>query len=70
MWFALRHPLAPPWLKPAVALVALYLISPIDLLPEAIPFVGLVDDIVARKDLRGKLGKLLAYMLPLPHDLS
>ncbi|MBU6327464.1 MAG: acetyl-CoA carboxylase, carboxyltransferase subunit beta [Verrucomicrobia bacterium] len=31
---------------------------------------GLVDDIVARKDLRGKLGKLLAYMLPLPHDLS
>jgi len=46
LWFALRHPLAPPWLKPAVALVALYLISPIDLLPEAIPFVGLVDDIV------------------------
>jgi acetyl-CoA carboxylase carboxyl transferase subunit beta len=31
---------------------------------------GLVDDIVARKDLRGKLGKLLAYMLPLPHDVS
>lgn len=31
---------------------------------------GLVDDIVARKNLRGKLGKLLTYMLPLPHDLS
>jgi uncharacterized membrane protein YkvA (DUF1232 family) len=46
LWFALRHPLAPLWLKPAVALVALYLISPIDLLPEAIPFVGLVDDVV------------------------
>jgi uncharacterized membrane protein YkvA (DUF1232 family) len=46
LWFALRHPLAPPWLKPAVTLVALYLTSPIDLLPEAIPFVGLVDDVV------------------------
>jgi acetyl-CoA carboxylase carboxyl transferase subunit beta len=31
---------------------------------------GLVDDIVARKNLRGKLGKLLTYMLPLPHDVS
>ena len=28
LWFALRHPLAPRWLKPAVAGVALYLLSP------------------------------------------
>jgi uncharacterized membrane protein YkvA (DUF1232 family) len=46
LWFALRHPLAPRWLKPALALVGLYLLSPIDLLPEALPMVGLVDDLV------------------------
>jgi uncharacterized membrane protein YkvA (DUF1232 family) len=46
LWFALRHPLAPRWLKPAVALRAPYLISPIDLLPETLPLLGLVDDLV------------------------
>jgi uncharacterized membrane protein YkvA (DUF1232 family) len=46
LWFALRHPLAPRWLKPAVALTALYLLSPIDLLPETLPVLGLVDDLV------------------------
>jgi uncharacterized membrane protein YkvA (DUF1232 family) len=46
LWFALRHPLAPRWLKPAVALVALYLLSPLDLLPEALPVIGMVDDLV------------------------
>lgn len=46
LWFALRHPLAPGWLKPAVALMALYVLSPVDLIPEAIPFFGVVDDLV------------------------
>lgn len=46
LWFALRHPLAPGWLKPAVALMALYVLSPIDLVPEAIPLLGVVDDLV------------------------
>lgn len=46
LWFALRHPLAPRWLKPAVALMALYLLSPIDLLPDTLPVLGLVDDLV------------------------
>ena len=46
LWFALRHPLAPGWLKPAVALMALYVLSPIDLLPETIPVLGVVDDLV------------------------
>jgi uncharacterized membrane protein YkvA (DUF1232 family) len=46
LWFALRHPLAPRWLKPAVALVGLYALSPIDLLPEALPLLGVVDDLV------------------------
>lgn len=46
LWFALRHPLAPAWLKPAAALILLYVLSPVDLLPEAIPVLGLVDDLV------------------------
>ncbi|WP_332813372.1 YkvA family protein [Ramlibacter sp.] len=46
LWFALRHPAAPGWLKLGTALVALYLLSPVDLLPDAIPFIGVVDDLV------------------------
>ena len=46
LWRALRHPLQPRWLKPATALLVLYLLSPIDLLPDFIPLLGVVDDLV------------------------
>ncbi len=46
LWFALRHPAAPGWLKAATALLLLYLVSPFDLLPDALPVIGLVDDLV------------------------
>ena len=46
LWFALRHPGAPGWLKLGTALIALYVLSPVDLLPDVLPFVGMVDDIV------------------------
>ena len=46
LWRALRHPLQPRWLKPAVGLMLLYLVSPIDLLPDFIPVLGVVDDLV------------------------
>ncbi len=46
LWFALRHPLTPRWLKPALALVGLYLLSPVDLLPDTLPVLGVVDDLV------------------------
>ena len=46
LWFALRHPAAPGWLKLGTALVVLYVVSPIDLLPDFVPFFGAVDDIV------------------------
>jgi uncharacterized membrane protein YkvA (DUF1232 family) len=45
-WFALRHPDAPVWLKPAAVGLVLYAISPIDLIPDFIAGLGLVDDIV------------------------
>jgi uncharacterized membrane protein YkvA (DUF1232 family) len=46
LWFALRHPASPGWLKLGVALIALYLFSPLDLVPDVIPFIGVVDDLV------------------------
>jgi len=46
LWFALRHPAAPRWLKIGAVLIVLYVLSPIDLIPDAIPFVGVLDDIV------------------------
>jgi uncharacterized membrane protein YkvA (DUF1232 family) len=46
LWYALRHPLAPGWLKPGAALLLLYLVSPVDLIPDAIPIIGVVDDLV------------------------
>lgn len=46
LWFALRHPASPAWLKWGTAAIVLYLLSPIDLVPDAIPFLGVVDDLV------------------------
>lgn len=46
LWFALRHPLTPRWLRPAVLLLGLYALSPVDLLPDTLPLLGLVDDLV------------------------
>lgn len=46
LWLALRHPLSPRWLKPAVALMVIYVISPVDFIPDVIPLLGVVDDVV------------------------
>lgn len=46
LWLALKHPLSPGWLKPAVGLMLLYLLSPVDLIPDVLPVLGLVDDVV------------------------
>lgn len=46
LWLALRHPASPSWLKWGTALIALYLFSPVDLIPDVIPFIGVVDDLV------------------------
>jgi uncharacterized membrane protein YkvA (DUF1232 family) len=46
VWFALRHPLTPGWFRVGVALAALYLVSPIDLVPDFVPVLGVVDDLV------------------------
>ena len=46
LWFALRHPNAPAWLKWGCALIALYLFSPIDIIPDVLPVIGMLDDLV------------------------
>lgn len=46
LWRALRHPQAPGWLKLGTALVALYALSPVDLIPDMLPVVGVLDDLV------------------------
>ncbi len=46
LWLALRHPDAPAWLKWGTAGVLLYLLSPVDLIPDIVPFFGIVDDLV------------------------
>jgi uncharacterized membrane protein YkvA (DUF1232 family) len=46
LWVAVRHPAAPRWLKVGTALIVLYVVSPIDLVPDVLPIVGVVDDLV------------------------
>jgi uncharacterized membrane protein YkvA (DUF1232 family) len=46
MWRALRHPHAPGWLKLGAVGLVLYVLSPIDLIPDVIPIIGVLDDIV------------------------
>ena len=46
LWYALQHPDAPRWLKGGTALLLLYLVSPIDLIPDVIPVFGLLDDVI------------------------
>ena len=46
LWSALQHQASPRWLKPAVALMVLCVVSPVDLIPDVVPLLGLVDDVV------------------------
>lgn len=46
LWFALKHPAAPTWLKLGTVAIVVYVISPIDLIPDFIPIVGVMDDLV------------------------
>ena len=45
-WRLLRDRRVSIWPKALLALAALYVVSPVDLIPDIMPFVGEVDDIV------------------------
>ena len=46
MLLAMRHPGTPRKIKGLMLAAFLYLISPIDLIPDAIPVLGIMDDAV------------------------
>jgi uncharacterized membrane protein YkvA (DUF1232 family) len=46
LWRAFMAPETPMHLKVLMLAVPLYLLSPIDLIPDVIPFLGWVDDLV------------------------
>ncbi|MEA3535831.1 YkvA family protein [Rhizobium sp. CC-YZS058] len=63
LWFAARDPRTPWLAKLVAAAVAAYALSPIDLIPDVIPVLGLLDDLLIVP-----LGILLALRL-VPHQL-
>ena len=63
LWIAARSPDVPILAKIVAALVAAYAFSPIDLIPDFIPVLGLLDDLILVP-----LGIALALHL-IPHDL-
>lgn len=45
LWYACRHPAMPRFLKFACLLLAVYVISPVDLIPDWFPILGWIDDV-------------------------
>jgi uncharacterized membrane protein YkvA (DUF1232 family) len=56
LWFALRHGRRPPWLLPAAAALGFYALEPFNF---AIPFLGIVDDVILLPLLLHLLAKLI-----------
>jgi uncharacterized membrane protein YkvA (DUF1232 family) len=46
VWLAARNPQVPGWSKLIAAATAAYALSPIDLIPDFIPVVGQIDDLL------------------------
>jgi uncharacterized membrane protein YkvA (DUF1232 family) len=46
LWFACRDPRTPWWLKVIALVVVAYALSPIDLVPDFIPVLGYLDDVL------------------------
>jgi uncharacterized membrane protein YkvA (DUF1232 family) len=46
VYFAARDPRTPWWVRSIALLVAAYALSPIDLIPDFIPVLGLLDDML------------------------
>lgn len=46
LWFASKNPRTPWYAKALVVLVVAYALSPIDLIPDFIPVLGYVDDVL------------------------
>lgn len=63
LWYALGHPESPGWLKAGAAALVLYLVSPIDFIPDVLPVIGVLDDLViVPLALRWLLARLPAHI--------
>lgn len=62
LWFALRHPGTPRLAKVLAFVVVAYALSPIDLIPDFIPLLGYLDDLV----ILPALIWLVARLVPAP----
>lgn len=60
LWFACADPKTPGWIKLLAVAGVLYLFSPIDLIPDVIPVLGQLDDLVVIT----LLSRLLLFFLP------
>jgi uncharacterized membrane protein YkvA (DUF1232 family) len=64
LWRAFVAPQTPIWLKGLMLLVPLYLVSPIDLIPDFIPIAGWLDDVVVIPLLVSWIVSLLPHEMP------
>lgn len=46
MYFAMKHPRTPLYAKVLIAIIVGYALSPIDLIPDFVPVLGYVDDVI------------------------
>jgi len=46
LWFALRHPQTPWYARGFAGILTAYALSPIDLIPDFIPILGYLDDLI------------------------
>ena len=46
LWFALKHPNTPWYARVLAAVITAYALSPIDLIPDFIPILGYLDDLI------------------------
>ncbi|BEU97484.1 DUF1232 domain-containing protein [Acidovorax sp. DW039] len=46
LWFACKHPATPWYVKGMAGFVVAYALSPVDLIPDFIPILGYLDDVV------------------------
>ena len=63
LWFACRDARMPWWIKLLAGLVVAYALSPIDLVPDFIPVLGYLDDVIL---LPGLIWLVVRCM---PHDV-
>ncbi|MCJ8520658.1 YkvA family protein [Pseudorhizobium tarimense] len=65
LWLAARDPWVPRYAKALAGMVAAYALSPIDLIPDFVPILGYLDDLVVVP-----LGILLAVRLVPPSVMA